>query len=453
MSIFEALLEDSLYETVVQQEVWLAVRTDGVPGAGTIENPYNCSGAVTDTDPKFDQVMRQLAATYSGSVPVTIRLQPGTFYTRGNSATNGWAPKSKWRIVGAGMGVTTLRLTTTFTASQRIAAIATPHYSNSGLLDGFEVQDLTIDCNATAGSLSAIGGVLVNGRNIWIRNVEVIDFGSKWAGSPTAAIGVAYAFASATFPVENCVVENCVAQKPYNASPLSDVSGFECASNSADLHKGCLFRNNLADFANGSPDLTRSFIGFAVGGGVGTVVDSNIIRGAREGVRQSSMANGDLVVRHNYFAVVLDGVKLDMGSSGSFGRVVCEHNIVDWPDATTGDMASPRGVWLTSAASGSNYGFEQVVIRNNMIRRASTTAGSTATQKGVYVKRGRNVVLENNIIHPGTVVDNGVRFKECATLRPFSNRAVDQTLLRAFNEDTGKPTPELETDIEEAFML
>ena len=61
--------------------------------------------------------------------------------------------------------------------------------------------------------------------------------------------------------------------------------------------------------------------------------------------------------------------------------------------------------------------------------------------------------LVEDSLHPGTVVDDGVRFTECATLRPFSNRAVDQTLLRAFNEDTNKPTPELETDVEEAFML
>jgi len=114
------------------------------------------------------------------------------------------------------------------------------------------------------------------------------------------------------------------------------------------------------------------------------------------------------------------------------------------------EAVARQEVWLGARANGALVG---AALDSIIIRRDSTTAGSTATQLGIYVKRGRNVVVENNIIHPGTLVDNGVRFSECATLRPFSNRAVDQTLLRAFNVDTGKPTPELETDIEEAFML
>ena len=41
MSLFDALLRDSLLNTVVQSDVYIAIRTDGAPGAGTEEDPYN----------------------------------------------------------------------------------------------------------------------------------------------------------------------------------------------------------------------------------------------------------------------------------------------------------------------------------------------------------------------------------------------------------------------------
>jgi hypothetical protein len=52
-----------------------------------------------------------------------IRLGPGTFETRGEAAgleippLPGWRPKSGQRLVGAGMGVTTLKLVGAFPAT------------------------------------------------------------------------------------------------------------------------------------------------------------------------------------------------------------------------------------------------------------------------------------------------------------------------------------------------
>src|SRR2546429_3572949 len=116
MSLLEALIEDELWlppplvgtsPTVAKREIWVCKRTDGgiqtIFGAGTQDDPYDGS-----TYSKFDAVM--------GNIPefALIRLGPGDFETRGGSGTGhqaaGYEAKTGWRIVGAGMFQTTLRL-------------------------------------------------------------------------------------------------------------------------------------------------------------------------------------------------------------------------------------------------------------------------------------------------------------------------------------------------------
>jgi hypothetical protein len=57
---------DAVLETVMQQEVVLANRTDFAAdvmgGAGTAQNPFSAGGASNVTDPPFDRIMRTLAA-------------------------------------------------------------------------------------------------------------------------------------------------------------------------------------------------------------------------------------------------------------------------------------------------------------------------------------------------------------------------------------------------------
>ena len=84
MSLFDAMLRDSLLNTVVQADVYIAMRTDGAPGAGTASDPYNGgkpfanpsspqTSEVQANATTFDTLMNSLA---SG---VAIRLGPGTF--------------------------------------------------------------------------------------------------------------------------------------------------------------------------------------------------------------------------------------------------------------------------------------------------------------------------------------------------------------------------------------
>ena len=70
MSLLDALLLESS-----RINVWIAYRTDGIKGSGTLSDPYDGSSAT-----KFDQLMRDLAAL---SDATRVNLGPGVFETNG----------------------------------------------------------------------------------------------------------------------------------------------------------------------------------------------------------------------------------------------------------------------------------------------------------------------------------------------------------------------------------
>src|SRR5437870_9274218 len=122
-------------------EIWIALRTDGQKGTGTLNDPYDGSPG------KFDGIMNAL----SGST--LVHLGPGTFETNGYSddVSGGWQMRPGMRIVGSGIQATTLKLVNATTANVQYFAvghkltIGTPAVPNP--MDSSEVSDLTIDCN------------------------------------------------------------------------------------------------------------------------------------------------------------------------------------------------------------------------------------------------------------------------------------------------------------------
>ncbi|HXJ57027.1 MAG TPA: hypothetical protein VNU68_10210 [Verrucomicrobiae bacterium] len=80
MALLDALLLDPS-----PFEVWIAKRTDGIGGSGTVNDPWDGS-----TTARLDSILSQLP----GNAPMTIHLGPGTFTTKGYTdeptVTPGW---------------------------------------------------------------------------------------------------------------------------------------------------------------------------------------------------------------------------------------------------------------------------------------------------------------------------------------------------------------------------
>jgi hypothetical protein len=95
----------------------------------------------------FDEILSQISAN------TQIHIGPGIFQTRGFAPNDsrGWQPKTRQKIVGAGVDITTLQLVGAENGDQHYHVIGMPIEPNGSTaivpLESFEVSDLTIDCN------------------------------------------------------------------------------------------------------------------------------------------------------------------------------------------------------------------------------------------------------------------------------------------------------------------
>ena len=187
-SLADALLLDALADSLIEsdaskREVFIAIRTDGRAGSGTEKDPFDGSGF------GFDAAMIRLAPPYPDSV--VIRLGPGTFRTKG-SVAGVWAPRNGQRIIGCGIYATTLKLQLTETPNPLTSPESSVFQHLTGL-DGYEISDLTFDCNMAGQPHTqtdnvddgcariAVRAVALLGKDIRIRRVRVINWGTQSA--------------------------------------------------------------------------------------------------------------------------------------------------------------------------------------------------------------------------------------------------------------------------------
>src|ERR1051326_1871759 len=206
-------LLDALFLDPAPFETWVAVRS--AKGSGTLNDPY---GVTTAAD--FDGLMNSLPATL-------VHLGPGTFFTTGYSdeAGAGWQIQPGTRIVGAGMGETTLQLVNASVAQAQYYGIGHSLTKVSGgqtvpnPVDFCEVSDLTLDANLGAMSaLVACGGIRLMGNHVKVRSVRVINWGSKSSSKPGFVIALLTGDRSVSqAEMIDVGMESCVADSPASS--------------------------------------------------------------------------------------------------------------------------------------------------------------------------------------------------------------------------------------------
>ncbi len=241
MSLLDALLNEAYHDPL---EIFIARRIDAVGGSGTIDDPYDWSAQA-----KFDALM--------GNAPVnaTIHLGAGLFQTQGYNAflNQGWQPKAGQKIRGSGIDVTTLQLINASGSAAVTLAIGC-QYDN--FCAGFEASDFTVDCNLGGQPVPqgvnfapvACGAFSVPGRDVRIRRIRVIHFGTQTLNAECFAIGIGNAHPLIP-EVVNCVIEDCVLQYPSDnnvrETTILGILGTE-STGEDDIfpwHRACVFRN------------------------------------------------------------------------------------------------------------------------------------------------------------------------------------------------------------------
>ena len=110
----------------------------------------------------------------------TVHLEAGDYQTKGYAigVSGGWKPKRGFRIIGAGVDTTTLKLVSAATDDKQYFAIGG---EDTTLADGFEISSLTVDANlgGQTSAKVATGGIKVFGTHVRISDLRVINFGTR----------------------------------------------------------------------------------------------------------------------------------------------------------------------------------------------------------------------------------------------------------------------------------
>src|SRR6185295_4388076 len=192
----------------------------------------------------------------------TVHLGPGVIETRGMSQTwGGRYARSGQKIIGSGIGVTTLKIVHGYKAETGTLA---QYYAIGTVIDAdvvdFEVSDLTVDCNlggqpvlpdASYFSPVLCAAIGVVGSRIRIRRVRAINWGSQSTLAENFVLFTAWS-SPAIGEMTDCVIEDCILEEPsLNNSQLVSCMGFggfvDRDGYHGAFHRGCVVRNCVVD--------------------------------------------------------------------------------------------------------------------------------------------------------------------------------------------------------------
>jgi hypothetical protein len=300
------------------KHVWIAFRTDGVPGTGSIMDPFD--GSTAD---KFDALMAGFGAY------TDIHIGPGVFETRGNRdsvVAGGWYAKDGWRIGGSGIDITVLKLIDCPTDGDFYWIIGNNRVGGQTGSNFVEVSDLTCDCNLRGTTAKpANGAVGLRGYYLACRRVRCVDWGTKLYGRECFVIALtAYRGAGTTLKLTPTMVEECLVDSPYEGANAfafnsSLITVGESGKTAPDLNnydfngtiRRCVIDGTLA---NGTrlavPPLT------AMGTwGKGSLVEENLVINVDVGWWNDSWMIPNALIKNNRFINVNFGVLMNMGTA------------------------------------------------------------------------------------------------------------------------------------------
>lgn len=379
LSLTSAAVERLPEQLGLARDIWIGLRTDGQAGEGTLASPFNGSGE------GFDAKLRELCVT-SAVTHIVIHLLPGTYHTRGYPH---WFPRAGWKIQGAGMHQTTLKL---LAGTNAPLFVISPF--NLVEADGVEVCDLTVDCAYSPTNWNFATAVYLWGSHNAIRRVRAINAYGPYPTIENFTLGIAIGLGPHS---EDNVIEDCEVSSFHGGyvTAISIGGGYELYN--TKTIQGALRRNRVLDLYN--PDSPHAMHAYGFSGAEG-VVEGNLAVRCGLGFYIDTGRGRNLILRNNLFLACKHGGIAIMGRHGD--TVVIENNFIEL-DTDAGPVTG-----LAIDDGGGLCRFNHVQIRHNVIRpmarRFSRGAGlslSLAATETLLVTGNRIDAGLSNFIQDG----------------------------------------------------
>jgi len=350
------------------KDVYLAVRQDGRNGSGSAQDPFDASSAA-----KYDAILAR------------FREETNFFYSPGIYETTG----GRYRIrptanphchhFGAGVDRTIIRLV----GASHPTEEGTIFYADyDSTVDGFELHDLTLDCDAPGNpkfrdGIGAVGAVNVVGNNMLFSNLKVEHFGTGKRGVECFPL-LCYAGAGQDGRrYENIRLENSVFTEPA----IGNKDGLSCAAISASANArlegaivNCRFINLKSDFS-----YSHAF-GAAL-------CEGNEVIGCETGfyLEPDDRQSGTWIIRKNRFRDVTMAAMIKWHPEGSLNTIEFEDNDV----VLKVGPAQPSVAFAVDDA-GLKPGDQKptiakVILRNNKISLAGPSKEQVSRAAGLHL--------------------------------------------------------------------
>jgi hypothetical protein len=304
------LLTDTQAQTLTN--IYLAVRTDGIAGTGTAANPFDAS-----TPAKYDQL---LAAHSQNTI---FNYAPGTYQTTGWFYGARQTAGTNCQHNGAGIDQTIIQLVGANSTTSDGVIFGSDYDATA---DGFEIQNLTLDCNPAGNpkfvnGLGPIGAVNTQGSNILIKGVKVINFGTSLQGLECFVVLINPGPTLAWRSFDNIRIENCVFTSPARGNK----DGLTCVAIGAAT--GVTMTNTAvvnSSFLNLDSDFLYSHAFYA------QVCTGNYVQGCEVGsyVEPADGIATPWLVQNNTFTDVSEGATISFHSTGRVKELRFLDNLV-----------------------------------------------------------------------------------------------------------------------------
>jgi hypothetical protein len=377
-------------------DVYVAPRTDGQSGSGSSADPYDAS-----SPSKFDALLQRFPTNTTFHYASGVYTTAGYHFRAGNAGAN-------CVHVGAGIDQTIIRL------------VANSGGTNDGLIfgvdydhtcSGFQVTDMTLDCNAANYPTFRQGGpqpaaLDVQGNNILINSVKVIGFGTGQAGTECFPVysRPGQVFAGQSF--SHIHVENCIFTDPATGNH-DGVSVVGIGSGSPNVHVtdaaviNCQFVNLNSDF---------SYV-HAMSAGL---CQGNDVEGFITGfyAEPDTIETEPITIANNTFKDVFQAVAINFHPTGGYGDLTFSNNTVILPNAA---KIYSVGVSVWNQNSGRPT-IKSITVTNNTFQGDPNT--NPAYYRGIDLSSPTPSIIVGTLTIAGnqfeTVVPSGREFEVSA---------------------------------------
>lgn len=359
-------------QTGLTAEVWIAKRTDGLSGTGTIQDPLDGSTAA-----KIDAILATLPTI------AKIHLGPSTVGSpfQINSITN----YKRWQLQGAGREITYVLMVGALTdigggKHDGIAISTAYNYDGSDAM----VSDLTLDLNSSYyatlyGNVTfRINGInLGGGKNPTIRNVHLLHGHSDVGTAEFFGLVVGSWYDGANWqPAYNALIEGCLVDQPYALTFGSAIDTFHGASvtgANASLGSGTLRGNTVIGWG---PASAYGFVGSNT-----TIEDNTALSCLSFLYADTGTPNDHLLVRGNHANI---GGAGDQGTGANLGAFVqfSSGGVTTFKNVTVED--NDINLWLSSGSTYPTVGLFQLQYVTNLIARGNNISLDARSNTNTY---------------------------------------------------------------------